>query len=97
MIRLVQLLCSNRHCIIAAAYETASPLSKSAEEVRKMIRDRINELKINPWCEICGSSHWHFEDGATKFQNMGEALPVLRAAELENMLAREAVKRQRNQ
>lgn len=95
MIYLVQYLCHNRHCIIAAAYEDGK--GETFATVQKQMLDRLKELKANPWCHICNSMTFHFEQARTKFPSMEVALPILKLAEMDNLLAREAVRKARNQ
>ena len=77
MVKIIQLLCPARHCIIAAAY--------TDDEERQTFEAGIPALMklsgINPWCGICGSTDLHFEAGETQFETLAEAMPVLKGVE----------------
>lgn len=83
---LVQLLCPNRHCIIAAAYDPES--SNESESIEKLEELRKN-LKLNPWCGLCGSTSLRYEAGPTVFGTMGEALPELAKCQIQQILTAE--------
>jgi hypothetical protein len=91
VVRIVQLLCPARHCILATAYESADgePIAAIAEHVREGFRLLFNAGNLNPWCGICHSRDFHIEDGATAFRSMDEALPHLNQLQAENAATRE--------
>jgi hypothetical protein len=84
MIHIIQCLCPDRHAIMGIAYD---PKDMSPEEamqaMREWVQGAIDTHVINPWCAICGSSMWQFEDGVSKFHTLEEAQPVLRESELK--------------
>jgi hypothetical protein len=90
-VRIVQLLCPGRHCILATAYESpdGQPIPEAEQRLREMADSLIRTGGINPWCGICRSRDWRYEDRATVFETMNEARPHLELAELQNAGARE--------
>lgn len=85
-VRIIQLLCSNRHCILAAAYESedGGEQQKPMEE----LKEAVKKLKLNPWCGICGDRELKYEDAPSKFVTMEEAKPHLECNQCEQILSR---------
>lgn len=90
MVRIVQLLCPARHCIVATAYDSADgkPEPAFSEHVHESFR-RLVEAGANPWCGLCHSRDFHTEDGRTAFRSMAEALPHLKQIHAEMAATRE--------
>lgn len=88
MVRLVQLLCPQRHSIIAAAYEEGS---STFDQVVRMMEKRVRELGINGWCGICGSHDLRYEEARTKAKTLAEIMPALKEAEASNLATRAAL------
>jgi hypothetical protein len=84
-IHLVQLLCPQRHCVVAGAYPAGEI---TFEEVCHYLDLKLAAMGGKRRCGICGSSDLHFEDGVTRFQTMEEALPFLREEERKQALTR---------
>lgn len=75
MVKLVQLLCPQRHCLVASMYEEER---SSFEEACTMLRDMLAPKgPFNPWCALCGSHELHFEQGNTSFKTLVEAGPTI--------------------
>jgi hypothetical protein len=77
-VRIVQLLCPKRHCIVATAYE--SPDGEMLPEMTVRLREGFEEMVqkgANPWCGICQSRDLRPEDQPTVFATMVEAWPFL--------------------
>lgn len=85
MIYLTQYLCPLRHCIMASAFDGDQTTTAQSEAA---ILARMVELKINPWCGICGSAELHFETGRTRFPSLAVAMPILKIAEEDNLRTR---------
>jgi hypothetical protein len=89
LIKIVQCLCPQRHCILALAFDGRE---HSDEAAVKTLRDTIQELTvrktINPWCHLCRSRELHYEVGITQFKTMEEALPELQRLAEEQAFAR---------
>jgi hypothetical protein len=89
---LAQVLCPQRHAVIAGAAEIDN-LDEVASIIVKPLLEKLkflmNEGNINPWCNICGAKHdtWKVDAGQTRFHTLGEAEPMLRHLEQENHLA----------
>jgi predicted ATPase len=84
-IRIVQYLCPDRHCILAAAYDDRL---NNGDEVQKQMQEFMNQNVFNKLCAICASDKLRFEDAPTKFATMDEAKPVLDELERLNMKTR---------
>lgn len=85
MVRIVQLLCPERHCLLACAYEEGTgSFQESCEALGGMIKRGM----FNDWCGICGSRVLHYEEGVTKFKTLAEAGPHLGATAAANAKAR---------
>ncbi len=86
MVRIVQLLCPARHCLLASAYEDdKGTFSKTCEALSAMLEPRGG---VSRHCGICGSTELHFEVGLTKFKTLAEAMPSLDQAQTEQLLTR---------
>lgn len=83
---LLQLICPNRHTIIAAPYEKES--EEQALEVAADMRAQMRENGLKWECGLCKSTDLKFEEGATRFMSMDEAMPNLRKIEAENIISR---------
>ena len=70
MVRLVQLLCPNRHCIVAAPYEESK---SSPSQAQAELAATFKAMCFKPWCAICGSPDLRYEDSATHYQTMQDA------------------------
>jgi hypothetical protein len=102
MVRIVQCLCGGpgRHCIAGIAYEPETeakdlpaPLTPetAADAFRGVIEGMIGKKAMNPWCHICGSREWVYEDVPSRFKTVEEATPELRRLYLENMRTRSII------
>jgi hypothetical protein len=86
MVYLAQLLCPNRHAILAAASEGEEVLMNQLrvtleDGFKKLVADKI----LNRKCELCGETIFHVEVGCTKFKTMAEATPWLKQCEAEQL------------
>jgi hypothetical protein len=92
-VRIIQLLCPSRHCVVATAYE--SPDGAEIPEMTEDLRKRFTAFVLagaNPWCGICKSKNLTPEDRATGFTTMAEALPFLQEEERKQAATREFFK-----
>ena len=100
-VHIVQCLCPLRHCIMAFAYEpgiTAAggsdqeDVTLTPENAPGVLRDIITRATerhwLNPWCGICKSREFIYEDGATKYATIEEARPHILELEAANARAR---------
>jgi hypothetical protein len=66
-------------------------ITLSEESAANYLRDMVDGLvasrAINPWCGICHSRTFQYEDRVTAFQSMKEAVPFLRRLEAEQSRA----------
>jgi hypothetical protein len=83
---LTQYLCVNQHCILAVSWEA---LDFEQAQVEGLIMERIKELKILPWCGLCGSTNLHFKTAPLPFDSVAQAMPALKACEAAQALTRE--------
>ena len=93
-VHLIQLLCPQRHAIVALAYEADGGAEGDKAAVRRLKLQWTGMVAsggFNPWCGVCGSREMHCEGAPTKFKTLKEAAPFLREEEGKNMLARSQV------
>jgi hypothetical protein len=50
-------------------------------DFKEIVQDAIKTKAINPWCRLCMSRDWRYEDAATIFTTIEEARPWLEASE----------------
>ena len=93
---IIQCLCPNRHAIFGVAYDPADmPHDVAMATFQSTIEKWITDKTINPWCGICNSRHWTYEQRRTKYATMQEAEPELKRLELEQMLTRALIEQQK--
>lgn len=92
-VRIVQLLCPQRHCIVSTAYESpdGSELPEMTERLREGFTDFVNS-GANPWCGLCYSRDLRPEDSPTRFATMDEAMPHLMESARQQAATREFFK-----
>jgi len=105
-VRIVQLLCGPlRHAIFAIAYlpgmsaqgsddnDVVLTTANAAAYMAAMVNRWLKQKTIGDRCGLCDApaASWVYEDRATKFQTMEEALPQLRASERANLQARDMI------
>jgi len=97
-VRIVQLLCPQRHCVIASAYESDDGEEIPAVSLRLSIAvaAMIANCEMNPRCGLCHSDKLHFEDGVTAYSTIEEAMPALRENERRMAATREFFRAGRN-
>lgn len=88
-VRIVQYLCPQRHCILAAASDDTTD-AELIHALQQKALQLIAEKQFNPICGICGArqDRWVFEVGVTKFDSLEEAMPHLEQCQLQQMLSR---------
>ena len=90
---IVQCLCPDRHCILAAA-DVADGADAAegqiAEPFRDTVRAMLRDGAINPWCGLCRAPafSWRYECRRTKFATMAEAQPEFARLEAEQAATR---------
>jgi hypothetical protein len=102
MVRIVQCLCPQRHCIMAYAYEPGETIlgglvvdqANAVGVMRNFVDISIRHGLMNPWCGLCHSREWIYEDAASIFRTMEEARPALKIEEEAQRLTREWFARQ---
>lgn len=82
---LIQLLCPSRHCILAMMFD---PSEHPQPVVMHLLEARRRELKLNPWCGICGSSNLAYEVRPTKFSTLVDAVAAAHMLEAEQIETR---------
>lgn len=87
---LAQLLCPQRHCILALAYDIEDTKPAEIEARFSMILTSTMNL-MNPWCGICGSRKLHVEHGKLATDDWDEATAILREAEQKNLATRQVL------
>ncbi len=78
-VRIVQLLCPQRHCIVATAYETphGEPIPEITDRLQQQFQQLCDKAGIKHSCGICRSTTLLPEDKPTIFRTMDEAMPFL--------------------
>ena len=97
-VRTVQVLYPQRHCILGAAYQSpdGEPIPKTTEYLKLTVEEAIEEGRLNPWCGICQSRKWVYEDQPTIYATMEEAMPWLKECEAAQGTVREYLKASRS-
>lgn len=56
-VRIVQLLCPSRHCVVATAYESedGEPIPEFTDRLRAGFEARVGK-ELHPWCGLCRST-----------------------------------------
>jgi hypothetical protein len=90
-VRIVQLLCPARHCIMAFAYlaDKGEVDPAVAGWLRTAFDDLCEAGRLHPWCALCHSREFRTEDGPTKWSSMEEAAPHLREIEAAQAATRD--------
>ena len=94
---LAQLLCPQRHCIIALAYDIEG--TKAADIEARLLMVVNTPGMLDPWCGICRSLDLHIEHNKLPTDDWDEAMARLRANEAAQIATRlkiEAQKQNRN-
>lgn len=92
-VRMIQLLCPARHCMMAVVYESPDGEPDPAKTVAFLDALALMYEKkiVNPWCGLCQSRTLTPEDKPTKFATLAEARPHLQEQERQQAIVREAV------
>jgi hypothetical protein len=95
---IAQLLCPQRHCILAAAeeFDTAEEAESLRKTLEGMFDERAAERPGIKRCALCQSTDFHIEIGRTTFRTIEEAKPVLFLEEARQYLTQMWLKMQRN-
>ena len=93
-----QLLCPERHCVLAAAkqYEHATEATALLTAVEQQFQEMVADKTLNPKCDLCGSTQLSYELKPTRFSSMEEAVPVLLELQEAQRQTREYLKGSRN-
>ena len=87
MIKIAQLLCPQRHCFMAIAFDGAT--KTDAEGAHLLGKASYPHMVARGWkCALCGSMEYRVEVGETRFATMEEALPALQACEAAQLATR---------
>jgi hypothetical protein len=85
MIWIAQILCPERHCILASAFDDKQ---RSRRQVMAQLVVAVEQMVANGTidreCVICGSAAWRVESGRTNYATMDAARPELERLEREN-------------
>ena len=85
-VRIVQMLCPSRHCLVALAYESAD--GRNNPVMPYHLGEKFVEQKLEHKCAICGATTFTLEDAPTIFSSMAEAEPHLRREETKQAITR---------
>jgi len=88
-IYLIQLLCPNRHAVVAVSYdETEMPHDVARAIFEKDFDDMVAHKILRRECGICKSTTLNYECAKTKYKTMEEASRELSKLEAENLASR---------
>ncbi len=91
MIHILQLLCPQRHCFVALAWDDRNmTLPEAAMAMGRASADLLENHRLV--CDLCGATSFKLEDGLTKYGSIDEAEPALRVTELAQQLTRQVLK-----
>jgi len=92
MVKLVQLLCPQRHAILAAAYEEEH---SNFIETCNYIEDLVGPKgPVERQCMLCGSFDLRFDEQTLPFKTLLEAAPYLQQRESNNIFSRRLLDQQ---
>lgn len=87
MIKIAQLLCPQRHCFMAIAFDGKSTTDREASYL--LAREAADHMRVHgSKCALCGSDDFTLEIGVTRFATMDEAMPVLASCEADQLATR---------
>lgn len=96
MIHIIQCLCPERHAILAVAYDDAATTGAEALQMfQSMVLVAVDGGGLNPWCGICQSREWFYEDGVTRFRTLAEAKPFLEQCAADQLASRALIDQQK--
>lgn len=108
MVRLIQLLCPQRHCICAFAYEPGVTVAPGPGEgmvldehnaagyMKAYVDDLFARKVIDPWCGLCNSKQLVYEDRPSVFATLEAARPMLEQVQMQQAMTREYFRKTRN-
>jgi hypothetical protein len=85
-VRIIQLLCPDRHCIVEMPYQTEDGAEQPDKVAR--LKEKAAAMNLDPWCGICKSRQLTYLDRPTKFRTMDEAEPFFRQIAAEQLATR---------
>ena len=63
-------------------------VKKPSGSSRRRSSNAVDQRVINPWCGICQSRDFYYEDGVTRFRTMEEAMPALEQGQRDQLASR---------
>lgn len=99
MVRIVQCLCPSRHCIMAIAYQSGltaaqekiggcEDITLTEETASAWLKDVVEAMiatqTVNPWCDICKSRDFRYEDAKSIFDTIEQARAPMEALQEAN-------------
>lgn len=87
MIKLLQLLCPERHCLFGVLMDD----TLATEEEAKAGLWTLYHSGPQQHCGLCGSKTFHLEARNTTFKTMLEAMPIVAAEQAANRATKEAM------
>ena len=87
---IAQMLCPDRHCMMATAGEFTSQHDAEVmgPALQEFVDSMVEQKVLNPFCGICQSRTLRIEVRSTTFTSMAEAEPVLQRLATEQAVAR---------
>jgi hypothetical protein len=96
-VRIIQLLCPQRHCVAAVAYQSidGNPSLMHLRAMMISIEMMVEAGQMSATCGLCGASDLKPEDAPTRYETLDEARPELLKMQADNA-ATAAMWRSRN-
>jgi len=87
-----------RHCIVGIYYESQNgkAVAMYLNDLKTMVAWAIAKKALDPWCGICHSQTWTYEDEPTIFKTIAEAQGPMAMLELEQQQAAKLLKPSHN-
>lgn len=82
---LIQLLCPLRHALLATMFD---PVKLPQAIAMQRLEEQRQQMKLNPWCGICGSRNLAYEVRTTKFKTIEDAVAAAHMLEAEQIETR---------
>ena len=93
MIWLTQMKCPNGHTVVASPWDdTAYTLAQMERDIQATIDGLCAKGVMNPVCNLCTATTFHFETKKLPFKTVEEAMPLLQEIEMLQVLAGELYK-----
>lgn len=80
---LMEYRCPDAHTILAVGYRRSK---HTPVNVKRHLRDKMKEMKLNPWCGLCGSRELKLLDRPTRYRDWDQFMTAGKQEEAKNIL-----------